>query len=106
LLKGAESESRSALSIRFLNRKKFQISLIAYPYQLLFYQPKKKKIELYRFDRDPAEKNNLALQEKELVEELFKLVPDYETVLSRKKIQPLKYSPETLKRLKSLGYME
>ena len=106
LLKGVESESRPALSIRFLNRKKFQLSLIVHPYQLLFYQPKKKKIELYRIDRDPAEKNNLALQEKELVEELFKLVPDYETVLSRKKIQPLTYSPETLKRLKSLGYME
>jgi len=106
LLKKEKIESRSALSVRFLNRKKFQISLVKYPYHFLLYFPKKKNIELYRIDRDPQEKNNLAPTNPELVEKLLSLVPDYQTVLLGKKPAPGKYDQETIRRLKSLGYME
>jgi len=105
-LKSPVQEKRVAYSIRYIRRKKFQQSLYVLPYHLLVYQPGMKKIELYRIDRDPEEKNNLASTQPELVRELLKLLPSYETVLFGKKLPPGKFDAETLRRLKSLGYME
>jgi len=106
LIQGENEPERIGWAINFKNKKRFQISLVMPPYQMLVWKPKNKKIELYNFWDDPEEKNNLALENVELVQNLLKLFPSYEQILSGEKPPQVKYDSETRKRLKSLHYLK
>ncbi len=62
-------------------------------------------MELFNLEEDPLEKNDLSQQEPTIVNEMTKLLEDWEKGITKATVSRTRLSPERIEQLKSFGYL-
>jgi arylsulfatase A-like enzyme len=95
---------RPAVALHFVKGRK-EYAVVLWPWKL-FYRPDGDWTRLFNLDADPAETADLSQRHPEKVEELRKELEMLLALPPPNGAQPRPSAPETIKRLKDLGYIQ